>query len=264
MNLLDKKIIDFNNKRFITYPKMEEMGLKNIFTTIDSNMGMVSCGVDEELVKQYGEVKELLNEGESKLYLLVQEHTDIALIAGKEGENEERPYGYVSKNADGLISNEKGLVTVSTVADCVPVVLFDRKNRAYANIHSGWKGTYKNIVGKTIEKMEEEFKTSGEDILAFIGPHIQVEDFEVREDVETLFRNKYGYIDNLIRKKDEDHFLIDLNLVLLDSLKKKGVREENIYISPDSTVSMADLYHSFRRDGKKFGIMSMCIALKNK
>lgn len=261
MKELKKEIIEKDGNRFITFPLLLEHGIKNIMTTKDFNLGLRSCGIESELKRQYDVVKELLNEKDSPLYLLEQEHTDLSIIAQEEGENEKRAFGFLSFGADGLITNKKNIVTVSTVADCVPVIILDKKNKVFSNIHSGWKGTLKNIVGKTIEKMIKVYGTDPKDILAFIGPHIQKNDFEVRDDVVDLFKEKYPHIEGLIKRKSEEHFLIDLNLVLIDCLKSIGVEEDNIYISYDSTVSLKDTYHSFRRDGKSFGIMGLCAVL---
>src|SRR5690606_20508941 len=93
-------------------------------------------------------------------------------------------------------------LTVS-VADCLPVFLFDPKNEVIASIHAGWRGTAENIVSKTISKISEQFGTASEDIIAFMGPGISQEYFEVGEEVGELFRDEVK-----IRKGEKFH--IDL------------------------------------------------------
>ncbi|GEM_PF-337579 len=261
MKILEKKIFEKDGKRFITFPLMEERGIKNIMTTSDFNTGLSTCGVETLLKSQYDRVKDLLGESSSPLYLMKQEHTDRSIVAGTEGENVEKMYGFMSYSADGLMTDRLHTVTAVTVADCVPVIIYDRKNNAFSNIHSGWKGTLSEISLKALEKMTEVYGTDPSDCDVFILPHISSEDFEVECDVEKMFRDKFAGFENIIFEKGNGKFLIDLNTVITEGLISLGVERGNIYISPDSTKSM-DIYHSYRRDGKKFGIMSVVCCLK--
>lgn len=71
---------------------------------------------------------------------------------------------------DGIISQNKEFMPVLTVADCLPVYLYDNKKKVFGLVHSGWKGT--GIIGKAIELAQKDYDSDPEDISIIIGPHI--------------------------------------------------------------------------------------------
>lgn len=72
--------------------------------------------------------------------------------------------------ADGIITINKNLMPVVTVADCMPLFLFDSKKQVFGIVHSGWKGT--GIAVKAIEQAAKDFKSKAEDFSVILGPHI--------------------------------------------------------------------------------------------
>src|SRR5687767_7606510 len=76
---------------------------------------------------------------------------------------------------DALITNETGLCIAVMSADCVPILLYDKKNNAVGAIHSGWRGTVARILEKTLQQMHYVFGTNGQDIYAGIGPSVRSE-----------------------------------------------------------------------------------------
>ena len=73
---------------------------------------------------------------------------------------------------DGLMTNEPGVLLGIQTADCVPVLLADRKNRAVAAFHAGWRGTLARIVENGVGKMRLEFGSDPRHLVASIGPAI--------------------------------------------------------------------------------------------
>ena len=65
---------------------------------------------------------------------------------------------------DALITNTPGACIAVMSADCVPILLYDRKNNAVGAVHSGWRGTVARILEKTLQRMHETFGTKGEDL----------------------------------------------------------------------------------------------------
>ena len=57
-------------------------------------------------------------------------------------------------NADAIITKKKGIALGVLTADCVPILLFDRKNKIVGCIHAGWKGAFSGIIKNTIKKLE--------------------------------------------------------------------------------------------------------------
>lgn len=74
--------------------------------------------------------------------------------------------------ADAIITNRPGCAIMVKVADCMPIFIYDPKNRAIGLAHSGWKGTLKNIIGNTIHEMQKKYNTDPCEIFVGIGPSI--------------------------------------------------------------------------------------------
>ncbi len=74
--------------------------------------------------------------------------------------------------ADALITDIPGLFIAIQIADCQAVMLYDPENNAVANIHSGWKGSVANIIGKTVAVMTKTFGTHAHRLKAAIGPSL--------------------------------------------------------------------------------------------
>jgi YfiH family protein len=96
------------------------------------------------------------------------------------------------KQGDSIITNLENVGLGVFTADCVPVILYDEKNKAIAAVHSGWKGTYEEIVSKTVEKMTKCYETKPENLRVFIGPHIRECCYQVGNEVVEKFQSK-GY-----------------------------------------------------------------------
>lgn len=158
---------------------------------------------------------------------------------------------------DGLIGNS-GDVLVIKSADCLPVIVYDDLHKHIAAVHSGWKGTANSIVKEAIAKMVS-LGSRAADLKVYVGPHIQKTSFEVMDDVKNVFEKNFSYED-IIEKKDERHYLIDLGKVVKCDAISMGVKEENIYISKLDTVT-DERFHSYRRDRKDYGLMYTLVCI---
>jgi YfiH family protein len=181
-----------------------------------------------------------------ELAIPLQSHSENVRKVDVPGEYEE---------CDALITNTRGVALVITIADCVPILLFDPIAQAIGIVHAGWRGTANVIVKRAIEKMQEEFKTNAEDILAFIGPSAGVCCYEVNTDVAVKFDNK-------IVPYSKTKIFIDLKKENASQLKQLGVIASNLEISAHCTICEKQLFHSYRRDGKRSGRMMAVIYLK--
>lgn len=160
------------------------------------------------------------------------------------------------ENCDALITNTSRVALVVTIADCVPIMLFDPIQKAIGIVHAGWRGTAKGIVKRAIEKMQVEFKTDTKNVIAFIGPSAGVCCYEVNEEVAVKFEKKtVNY--------NKTKIFIDLKKENALQLKQMGVAESKIEISTHCTICEQHLFHSFRRDGKRAGRMMAVICLKS-
>ncbi len=101
---------------------------------------------------------------------------------------------------DGLITNAPGIALAVMTADCLPVLLVDRKNRAVGAFHAGWRGTVQRIAEKGLGIMHREFDTRPQDVLAAIGPGIHYCCYEVGEELREQFRSQFAYADDLFHE----------------------------------------------------------------
>lgn len=189
-----------------------------------------------------------------------QTHTDNVKIVKKIEKLED---------TDGIITNKKEITLITTSADCISFLLYDPVKKAIGSIHSGWKGTLKGIIVKAIEKMVTEYQSKPEDIICCICPSIRQCCFEVDEDVKDLFYNKYKdlkNIDEIIKlgdkKEDKQKYYVDTVKINIELLKNIGLKEKNIIDSNICTMCHSKEFHSYRADGKSFGVNGAIIAIK--
>jgi hypothetical protein len=161
------------------------------------------------------------------------------------------------KAYDALITNKKGILLTATIADCVPVLIYDPINEACAAIHAGWKGTRAKIVSKTLSKMTKEFGTKAENCYAYIGACISECSFEVDEDVAQFFDSDYKRWD-----EEKQKFFIDLKACNRSYLLALGVPTQQIETSPYCTVLQNEHFFSYRAEKGKTGRMLAAIGIK--
>jgi YfiH family protein len=92
---------------------------------------------------------------------------------------------------DGLMTDEPGVLLGIQTADCVPVLVADRKNRAVAAFHAGWRGTVARIVENGVGRMRLEFGSRPEHLIASIGPAIGACCYAVGEEVREQFESQF-------------------------------------------------------------------------
>jgi polyphenol oxidase len=94
---------------------------------------------------------------------------------------------------DGLMTDRPGILLGVQTADCTPVLIADRKTRAVAAFHAGWRGTVKRIVENGIGRMRLEFGSRPEDLVAAIGPGIGPCCYQVGEELLSEFESQFAY-----------------------------------------------------------------------
>lgn len=161
-----------------------------------------------------------------------------------------KEFNGIPSEGDAIITDEKQVALGVFTADCVPILLYDKKKEVIAAIHSGWKGTYDEITLKTLMKMKEKYDVKGEDIIAVIGPHIRKCCYEVSDDLVNSFKSKEIY-KSININHDRN---LDLSSCIEAQLKQFGVKEKNILDMALCTKCNEDtMFHSYRRDKEKSG-----------
>lgn len=210
----------------------------------------------DKLRRQIKEIENHFSQKPKEIYTCNQVHGDHIFQINQSGLGEEFYYGRFLRDGDGMITNQEGIALVTKVADCVPILLFDPLNQVQASIHSGWRGTQKRIAKKAISLMEKNYQSKRENIYAYIGPAIGWEDFEVRQDVSSLWKETFSFANEVVKEKNADHQLIDLKETNRRILLEEKILPDHIYLSRKTTYQDPSL-HSYRRDQPDFGINGM-------
>ena len=145
--------------------------------------------------------------------------------------------------ADACIARHRSTVCVVMTADCLPVMLCDRHGSVVAVVHAGWKGLAAGVIEAAVQEME----VAPQDLMAWLGPAIAQDSFEVGEEVRTAFvtlqpRSAQAFIPGLKGKWFADIYA--LARLRLDAL---GVT--SIYGGGYCTYKERERFYSYRRDG---------------
>ena len=149
--------------------------------------------------------------------------------------------------SDGLITPGSNTFLAVSIADCTPVIIYDPVTKIVAAVHAGWRGTEQLITFTTIKRLVK-LGAQPRNIYAFIGASASRENYEVGQEVATLFEK--DYYDEMPNGK----CMLDIKTANRDQLLIAGVPLEQIEISPRCTINDLRL-HSYRRDGKESGRM---------
>lgn len=159
--------------------------------------------------------------------------------------------GYQS-GYDAIISTAPGIFAGVGIADCCPILLADPVRETAAAIHAGWKGTVAQIVHKTASAMIAG-GSSPADILAYIGPCISLEHFEVGDEVAEQFECK---------EKRGTRWHVDLKSANATQLRDLGITQ--IEISDYCTVVNNDVFYSHRKEQGITGRMLAVIGFQRR
>jgi polyphenol oxidase len=163
-------------------------------------------------------------------------------------------HGYLPDESDALIGAERGWLLAVSVADCVPVLIYDAARNVVAGVHSGWRGTARNIAGTTLDQLSRTHGSSASDLHLYIGAAASQCCYEVGDDVASAFDARYS------RPLGGGKYLFDNKGAVLDQILRWGVPPTQIELDPRCTICDSAL-HSYRRDGAKSGRMFAVIGL---
>jgi len=145
--------------------------------------------------------------------------------------------------ADASHSDRSGVVCAVLTADCLPVLLCDTAGRHVAAAHAGWRGLLNGVIERTLSAMGGD----GE-CLAWLGPAIGPEAFEVGDEVREAFLAVDDGADSAFRPSANGRWLADIYALARRRLHAAGV--DGIYGGGFCTFSEAERFYSYRRDGQ--------------
>lgn len=151
----------------------------------------------------------------------------------------------IKYDADGLVTTLDNVALVIKTADCQSILLYDKTKKVIGNIHAGWKGTLNKIIDNALNIFIEEYHSNPKDIIACINPSLLkcCSEFSVNE--YELFKREFS---KFIEKKDNAKYIIDLTNINRYLMLKKGLKEENIFISNLCTSCNNHFFYSYRKD----------------
>ena len=204
----------------------------------------LNCGKGSKDKKNYIKknlkfVSKKINVKLNNLKLMHQTHSNKVIFISK---NNRRAKNFYS---DALITNIKGYALGVVTADCVPIILYDRKNQFIGCIHAGWKGAFSGIIENTIKKFKS--LSSKNDILASVGPCIGPKSYEVDINFYKKFllqskKNKAYFI-----KKNNVKKLFNLRKYVNDKLLRLNVKVDHVN---HDTFKEKSSFFSYRRSQK--------------
>ena len=166
-----------------------------------------------------------------EIFLVKQTHSNKFLFLSKNTKIKNR-----SITADAIITDKKDFPIAVLTADCVPILLFDKKRKMIAVIHAGWRGAFKGVISKVINFMLKK-GCDRKDIVVAIGPSITQKNYNVKLDFKNKFikkhkknkiffknRNKLIYFDlpNFIKSQLKLNKISKIDMINIDTYDKKN------------------------------------------
>lgn len=180
-------------------------------------------------------IGDLFSMDQEAICMPLQKHTDSVWLLNEECS---------PVKADAVVTRNTGILVGVQVADCVPMLLYDRQRSAVGAVHAGWKGTSLQILKKTISLMAEQFGSVPSDIRVAFGPSIRGYCYPVDREVKDAVMSASGPGDYAVQTSGK--FCVDLASANLLQALSAGILSQNIWISPECTYCNPDAFHSYR------------------
>ena len=202
------------------------------------NCGIGSSDSKKNVLNNLKVVCKKINCSSKNLILLNQIHSNKFYFINKN-------YKFKKKklNGDALITNVKKIALGIIVADCVPVLIYDKNLKIISAIHAGWKGVYKEIIKKVVKFLIKKGSNT-KNLVAVIGPSISEKSYEVQKDFKSKFLKKDKQSKFFFKiRKNKTYF--GLNKYVYYHLKKLGIK--NLEIIKKNTFDPKNNFFSARR-----------------
>jgi YfiH family protein len=210
----------------------------------------VSVGDDPALVEaNFERAASALGVEKERLFFLSQVHgdkvevLDEACVHGPSARQ-----AIAEREGDAVATAIPEVACGVRTADCVPILLGDRRSGAVVAIHAGWRGVVRGVVMAGVRRLAELSGSNPHDFVAAIGPHIGPSAFEVGEDVALELERVALGVKCVDRSREKPR--VALAPIVRRQLSSAGLSEDAIDQVLGCTFSERDRFFSFRRDGK--------------
>lgn len=193
-----------------------------------------------------------------------QTHTNLTRYVNRldSGTGLDRPD--YPQGVDGLITDEKNLLLMARMADCLPILIYDPITHTAGTIHSGWKGTIERIAPLAAEQMQTRFGSRPCDLLISFGPSVGACCYEVGQEFRENFISRHGRELEAAFETRGEKIFADMRAINRILLERCGIPTENISVYNPCTCCTPQHFFSHRRQGDQRGTMSAVIMLPDR
>ena len=202
------------------------------------NCGKGSKDNKKNISKNINYVAKKMKVKKENLILMHQTHSNKVAIISKKNFNK-KIY------SDALITKTSGFALGVLTADCVPILIYDRKNNIIGCIHAGWKGAFGGIIKNTISKMKK--LSSNYKLFASIGPCIGLKNYEVGSDFYKKFIHQSKRNQKYFVRKNKVRKFFNLRKFVTDKLLELNVEIDQVNLD---TFNDKKNFYSYRRSSK--------------
>ena len=162
---------------------------------------------------------------------LEQTHSTRVVVLGEDA----------NRSADAAITRLVDTVAVVMTADCLPIVLSNQAGTEVAVVHAGWRGLADGVIQATLKKIQ----SPADDLIAWIGPGISRQFFEVGDEVRDIFLAHVKDNQQYFSANRPGHWLCDLAGLASGVLSRHGITE--IDRDPGCSYRDESRFFSYRR-----------------
>jgi len=203
------------------------------------NCGKGSKDDKKNIYKNLSIVSKKMNVSQKKLSLMNQTHSSKVIIISKKNINSKK------FNSDAIITKLKGIALGVVTADCVPIILYDIRNKSIGCIHAGWRGAFNGIIENTMKKFRK--LNSNNEIFASVGPCIGSKSYEVDINFYKKFISKSKKNITYFVKKNNNKKLFNLRKYVNDKLVSLNAKVDHVN---HDTFKEEKSFFSYRRSQK--------------
>lgn len=245
---------------------LRQHGFRHAFTT---RLGGVSRAPYDELNLGFGlgDDAKAVTENRRRLlqtldlpqvYEVTQVHGDVVrrIVPG------DLPPSVSQESGDALVALEPGIAVAVRMADCLPLLVADRRTGSVAAIHAGWRGVLAGVVVAGIRRLLTETASPASSLIVAIGPHIRRDAFEVEVELAARFAAAASDPQVVVAGDNAAKAHVDLAAVVRAQLRQCGVEVAQTDDVGGCTHSEPERFFSFRRQGSASGRHMALIAAR--
>ena len=163
---------------------------------------------------------------------------------------------------DALVTDVPGVALTVSTADCLPILLADRRRGAVAAVHAGWRGTVRGIARRVVETLRECYGTDPRDCVVALGPAIRGCCYEVDGPVIGPLSRALPAWRACVREKGGGRWNLDLAAANRRLLESAGLDPAAVHDAGLCTRCRRDLFYSYRVQGPRTGRMMNTILVR--